>query len=110
VLNEHGRLLYPRAVGLLEQAIEIERPMSTRKSATALMASWLLPTLSSSGSVGKSRRYAAIRWCSPRRMRRCYSSRWRWRRWPLRRGSCASAVPVFLQRARLKQIGNHPAR
>ncbi|MEC4256591.1 LysR family transcriptional regulator, partial [Escherichia coli] len=25
VLNEHGRLLYPRAVGLLEQAGEIEQ-------------------------------------------------------------------------------------
>ncbi|MNC23718.1 HTH-type transcriptional regulator CysL [compost metagenome] len=29
VVNEHGRLLYPRVVGLLEQAIEVEQLFST---------------------------------------------------------------------------------
>ncbi|UKY37842.1 DNA-binding transcriptional regulator YeiE [Pantoea dispersa] len=48
VLNEHGRLLYPRAVGLLEQAIEIEQLFKEDNGAIRLFASstignYLLP-------------------------------------------------------------------
>jgi len=48
VLNEHGRLLYPRAVGLLEQAGEIEQLFSEDNGAVRLAASstignYLLP-------------------------------------------------------------------
>ncbi|MDZ7277901.1 DNA-binding transcriptional regulator YeiE [Pantoea eucrina] len=48
VLNEHGRLLYPRAVGLLEQAGEIEQLFSEDNGAVRLFASstignYLLP-------------------------------------------------------------------
>ena len=39
VLNEHGRLLYPRAVGLLEQAIEIEQLFKEDNGAIRLFAS-----------------------------------------------------------------------
>jgi len=48
VLNEHGRLLYPRAVGLLEQAGEIEQLFREDSGAIRLFASstignYLLP-------------------------------------------------------------------
>ncbi len=48
MLNEHGRLLYPRAVGLLEQAIEIEQLFKEDNGAIRLFASstignYLLP-------------------------------------------------------------------
>lgn len=48
VLNEHGRLLYPRAVGLLEQAGEIEQLFkedngAIRVFASSTIGSYLLP-------------------------------------------------------------------
>ena len=48
VLNEHGRLLYPRAVGLLEQAADIEQLFREDNGAIRLYASstignYLLP-------------------------------------------------------------------
>ncbi|HBV92945.1 MAG TPA: LysR family transcriptional regulator, partial [Pantoea sp.] len=48
VLNEHGRLLYPRAVGLLEQAGEIEQLFKEDNGAIRIFASstignYLLP-------------------------------------------------------------------
>ena len=48
VLNEHGRLLYPRAVGLLEQAGEIEQLFkedngAIRVYASSTIGSYLLP-------------------------------------------------------------------
>ncbi|ARJ43043.1 LysR family transcriptional regulator [Pantoea alhagi] len=48
VVNEHGRLLYPRAVGLLEQAIDIEQLFREDNGAIRLYASstignYLLP-------------------------------------------------------------------
>lgn len=48
VINEHGRLLYPRAVGLLEQALEIEQLFredngALRISASSTIGNYLLP-------------------------------------------------------------------
>ncbi|QKJ87850.1 LysR family transcriptional regulator [Paramixta manurensis] len=48
VLNEHGRLLYPRAIGLLEQASEIEQLFqedngAIRISASSTIGNYLLP-------------------------------------------------------------------
>ncbi|MEN5014912.1 DNA-binding transcriptional regulator YeiE [Erwinia sp. Eh17-17] len=48
VINEHGRLLYPRAVGLLEQALEIEQLFredngALRVSASSTIGNYLLP-------------------------------------------------------------------
>ncbi|ROR07758.1 DNA-binding transcriptional regulator YeiE [Erwinia sp. JUb26] len=48
VINEHGRLLYPRAVGLLEQAQEIEQLFredngSLRIAASSTIGNYLLP-------------------------------------------------------------------
>ncbi|WP_058911833.1 DNA-binding transcriptional regulator YeiE [Entomohabitans teleogrylli] len=48
VVNEHGRLLYPRAVGLLEQAIEIEQLFredngAIRVYASSTIGNYILP-------------------------------------------------------------------
>ncbi|WP_261640170.1 DNA-binding transcriptional regulator YeiE [Erwinia mallotivora] len=50
VVNEHGRLLYPRAVGLLEQAAEIEQLFREDKGALRVYASstignYMLPAM-----------------------------------------------------------------
>lgn len=39
VVNEHGRLLYPRAIGLLEQALDIEQLFGSDKGALRVYAS-----------------------------------------------------------------------
>ncbi|CUU24674.1 LysR family transcriptional regulator [Duffyella gerundensis] len=50
VVNEHGRLLYPRAVGLLEQATEIQQLFqedngAIRISASSTIGNYLLPAM-----------------------------------------------------------------